>query len=342
MTRQKLKDLFDHLKDDKNFPNAIDKRKRGKDFETLLNELLKLEGLDPRTSYRPSGEEIDGSFYYGNRIFLLEAKWYSTAMPASSIYQFKGKVDGKLIGTIGIYISVSGFSSEAVDALTFGKSINIILFDKSDLETAISEENGFQKVLYQKIRKATEEGQAFFPINSVSITKNNSEKEVKTFENIEEENLVIIVEGQTDQNIISLLAERIFNESGVIKKIRIIVAGGKYSVSKMANAVRDFSEEKEPIILLADSDFDIEQTNQLLTNSLDFDDKIFTIIPDPQIETWFLNDIKNKEDLRKIYNDIKRGKISIEKLVSEIDIDKLRKNDEAFGKLYELLTENIA
>ncbi|WP_353096356.1 restriction endonuclease [Empedobacter brevis] len=342
MTRKQIKDLFDSLKEDKNFPNAVDKRKRGRDFEKLLNELLKLEELDPRTSFRPSGEEVDGSFLYGNRVFLLEAKWYSTAMPASSIYQFKGKVDGKLIGTIGVYISISGFSSEAVDALTFGKSINIILFDKSDLETAIIEDNGFQKVLYQKIRKATEEGQAFFPINSVSITNKNLETEVKTLENIEEENLIFVVEGQTDQHIISLLAERIFKKTGKIKKIRIIVAGGKYSVAKMANSIRDLSDNKDTIVLLADSDFDIEQTNQLLTSALDIEENIYTIIPDPQIETWFINNIRDREDLRKIYNDIKGGKLSIEKLVSEIDIDYLRKNDEAFAKFYEILTKHIA
>jgi hypothetical protein len=41
---------------------------------------------------------------------LLEAKWHRDEfeLPASTIYEFKGKVDGKLVGTVGIFISMSG------------------------------------------------------------------------------------------------------------------------------------------------------------------------------------------------------------------------------------------
>lgn len=34
---------------------------------------------------------------------LLEAKWTKNPMPASSLYQFKGKIDGKLAGTLGLF-----------------------------------------------------------------------------------------------------------------------------------------------------------------------------------------------------------------------------------------------
>jgi len=340
MTRDQLQQRFNFLKDDNNFPTTFDKRNRGRQFELLLNNLLKIEDLEPRTSYRPDGEEIDGSFIFGNKIYLLEAKWHSTAIPASSIYQFKGKVDGKLVGTIGIFISMSGFSSEAVDALTFGKSVNVILFDQSDLEISITEHNGLKKVLHQKIRIAAEEGHAFFPTKSISISTKNVEENVKTLEDIGHENLIIIVEGQTDSNIITAVAERVFRETGKTKNIRIIVAGGKYSVAKMANSVRDISQQNDTIILVADSDYDIEQTNLILTNTLEFRERFHTIIPDPHIETWFLNKTLLKDDLRKLQNELKKGRVSVEKLVSEINFQELRKTDEAFGKLYEILTEN--
>ncbi|WP_440800685.1 hypothetical protein [Pseudomonas syringae] len=78
-------------------------QKRGRDFELVLNKFLSDEDMEPRTNMRPTGEEIDGSFAMGDRFFLLEAKWHADPIPASSLYAFKGKVDGKLIGTIGAF-----------------------------------------------------------------------------------------------------------------------------------------------------------------------------------------------------------------------------------------------
>ena len=104
-------------------PNAFaaDKQRRGYKFEQFLMQMLKAEKLEPRLRVRPSGEEIDGSFHFGDRTYLLEAKWHGAPVSASSIYAFKGKVDGKLSGTIGVFVSMSGYSKDAVDALTLGK-----------------------------------------------------------------------------------------------------------------------------------------------------------------------------------------------------------------------------
>ena len=89
----------------------ISPQKRGRNFEKLLHKLLDAEGLRPKINLRPDGEEIDGSFEMDSRVYLLEAKWHKTPLPASSIYAFRGKIDGKLIGTVGVFISMSSFSA---------------------------------------------------------------------------------------------------------------------------------------------------------------------------------------------------------------------------------------
>ena len=53
----------------------------------------------------------------GGKTYLLEAKWRKQPIPASDLYAFKGKVDGKLVGTIGVFISMSDYSADAIDAL---------------------------------------------------------------------------------------------------------------------------------------------------------------------------------------------------------------------------------
>ncbi len=356
MTRQKLIGEFERLSNDNNFPEANDKRKRGRDFEKLINNLLELEGLEPRTGFRPKGEEIDGSFFFGHSVFLIEAKWHKSEMPASSIYQFKGKVDGKLIGTIGVYLSMSGFSSEAVDALTYGKSIDIILFDNEDFKTCIYEDNGFTQVLSRKLRMATEKGTVFYQVNSLTVssepTDNKSKvsiQETKTSNLIskrkttgrkQKEELLFIVEGVTDQYIIASFAERIFSNTNSRKEINILVAGGKYSIAKLANVVQGNYSDKTKIVLVADSDYNKEETLNLLSQNLD-NNKITTIIPDPEIEVW-LSDLKitNRKHLRNMIVHSKKGKEEqLNSMIERIDIESLRKNDSSFDKLYKVLTK---
>lgn len=349
MTRNQLKKEFQRLSDDSNFPRPVDKRQRGRDFEMLIYNLLDNEGLQPSTGFRPEGEEIDGSFILGHSVFLIEAKWHQSAMPASSIYQFKGKVDGKLVGTIGIYISISGFSSEAVDALTFGKSINIILFDNEDFATCINEVNGFTKVLLKKLRVATEKGTVFFQVKSitvssesiggkpkVTVTETNTTNFLKQNIRKEIEQLIFIVEGNTDQQIIKVFAERIFSKTGNKKELNIMVAGGKYSVAKLANTIQNNLLDNSKIVLVADSDNNKEETLNLLTQNLD-NKRIATIIPDPEIETW-LSDL-NITSRKEFRNLIVHKKANILELVDKIDIEKLINRDSSFKKFYKLLTE---
>lgn len=124
--------------------DAVAKRRRGYDFEKVLKGLLESEGLEPRSSYKSPGEQIDGSFYLDGGFLLLEAKWHADPIPASTLYQFKGKVDGKLVGTLGVFISMSGYSADAVDALIAGKSLNLILFTKEDMDAAIIQDDRIQ------------------------------------------------------------------------------------------------------------------------------------------------------------------------------------------------------
>jgi hypothetical protein len=103
------------------------KQRRGREFERVLYDMLAEADMDPRSSYRPAGEEIDGSFLHPGRTMLFEAKWTSDPVPASTLYQFRGKLEGKLTGTLGVFISIGGYSADAVDALVAGKSLNLVL-----------------------------------------------------------------------------------------------------------------------------------------------------------------------------------------------------------------------
>ena len=233
-------------------------QKRGKEFECIIYGLLEEEGLQPRTSYRPQGEEIDGSFSIDNRFFLLEAKWHKDQLPASAIYQFKGKVDGKLAGTVGVFLSMSGYSEDAVEAVRLGKTLNVILFGEEDFRACLCENGGFSKVLRAKLRHATETGEIYYPYESEATLSSP------------QNDIVFVVEGRTDQIVISYLASKVLEEQRLQRNIAFIVAMGKIGVANIANSVHLLRPVNARVVLVADSDGDVESTKNLLTSRLEY------------------------------------------------------------------------
>src|SRR5690554_447247 len=71
-------------------------QQRGYQLEKFLNELFLFFDLDPKNSFKITGEQIDGSFTFDNTDYLLEAKWQKKQIDAQDLYGFGGKIQGKL------------------------------------------------------------------------------------------------------------------------------------------------------------------------------------------------------------------------------------------------------
>ncbi len=207
MQQRELKESTNHLLAQfeglQTSPDQVDapwRRLRGRRLERLISECLQLNDLQPRTSFRPKGEEIDGSFIYGRRPYLLEAKWTDHPIPASDLYAFRGKVDGKLVGTVGVFISVSGYASNAVDALIAGKVLNIILFDKHDLSYCFGNTEGFCRAMEAKLRAAAEVGTPFLPLQALAIlaTRRQRERLGSSVQSAKSGRIAVVVEGTAE------------------------------------------------------------------------------------------------------------------------------------------------
>lgn len=137
---------------------AAKKRERGYAFEKIIYSLLVHSNLEPTTSFRPEGEEIDGSFFWNNLPFLLEAKWHEKEIEASKVYSFKGKVEGKFHLTSGVFISMSNYSTDCETAVRYGKSQDVIFFTKDDIEDMILHKVRFSDILKFKFQEASLSG----------------------------------------------------------------------------------------------------------------------------------------------------------------------------------------
>ncbi|UMY61656.1 restriction endonuclease [Pseudomonas sp. LS.1a] len=279
-----------------NAPGPL-KRKRGFDFERVLKRLLDADGLEPRSSYKAKGEQIDGSFYLDGTFILLEAKWHADPIPASTLYQFKGKVDGKLVGTLGVFISMSGYSEDAVDALTAGKSLNLILFNKEDIDAAIAGKQGFKTILKAKLRKAAEEGLVYYP-TAIELVESAGTEGVAVerlhFDRMTDRvigrpdsssaDLIIVCEGDSDREVLAHLAQRILEHSPSSKKIEVISALGKIGVPKIVNSLL-MSQPEVRVLAVVDSDNDIEGTKSMLDEIITYTNWAPVIIH-PRLGHW--------------------------------------------------------
>ena len=324
--------------------DAAEKRRRGYAFERLLNKLFSFDKLEPRSGYRPEGEQIDGSIYLDGRVYLIEAKWHADSLPASTLYQFKGKVDGKLTGTLGVFISMSGYARDAVDALTLGKDLNVILVDRNDMETAILRGSGFKNLLKLKLRKAAEEGVIYFPIQGELVSADatrtveiddlrydHATGSVLAMHQVEPAtaDLLIVCEGDTDRLVIAVLAERILAAAGSKRSIKILTAMGKMTIPRVTNALRNTYHSESKILIVTDGDNDPTGTETMLRNGLDFREWV-AVIPNPSIEVWLGLDI----DRLRISGARRRLEQS-QLAAASLDIDALKQRDVAFARFYE-------
>lgn len=152
-----LKDQFFALRREE------DRQKVGLILEKVLNRLFALHGLAPREPFRIVGEQIDGSFDLDHETYLVEAKWTKEPIPESSLLTFRGKIEGKSAYTRGVFISISGISKEAKEAIVRGKQPTFFVVDGYDLTMVLSDEVGLIELLRQKRRILAEEGEIVVP-----------------------------------------------------------------------------------------------------------------------------------------------------------------------------------
>ena len=122
------KPKFDLIKD-------LDPRQRGFGFEKLLNEIFDERDVLINSSYRTAenSQQIDGAIEINGKIFLLEAKWEkSETLAASKLYSFLGKINSKLEGTLGIFISYNTLSENFINSVREGLKQNCIIIHGGD------------------------------------------------------------------------------------------------------------------------------------------------------------------------------------------------------------------
>ena len=125
--------------------------------------------LAPRGAFRLTGEQIDRSFRLHSETYLVEAKWHGPQIGFADLMTFSGKVSGKAAWARGLFVSISGFSIDGLEAFSRGRQTNLICMCGLDLYEVLSQRASLTGVLEAKARRAAETNRAYVPVRELSL-----------------------------------------------------------------------------------------------------------------------------------------------------------------------------
>jgi restriction endonuclease Mrr len=134
-----------------------------------LTDLFAAYELAPRGAFRLTGEQIDGSFRLNAETYLVEAKWHGPQIGFADLMAFSGKVSGKAAWARGLFVSISGFTLDGLEAFARGRQTNLICMDGFDLYEVLSQRASLSAVFEAKARRAAETNRAYVPIRELSF-----------------------------------------------------------------------------------------------------------------------------------------------------------------------------
>ncbi len=167
MNNQGVQKKLEEIKDEfYQLMSSSNPQSRGFQLEKVIKELFNLFDLDPKASFRITGEQIDGAFTFDNVDYLFEGKWQKEPVGIQDLDSFSGKLTRKLDNTLGLFLSINGFSEDAVKAHSTGRRL-MILMDGSDMMAVLEGRIDLIQLLLRKRRHASQTGTIYLRIHEI-------------------------------------------------------------------------------------------------------------------------------------------------------------------------------
>jgi len=159
--RSKLQQILDAMH------SKIGTQEGGYAFEDWFDQLLIFCEIQHRKPYITGGRQIDGSLTYEGTTYLVELKFTKNQAESKEIDSLKSKVDKMADNTMGIMVSISGYSSVAISEAS-GRKTTLMLMDASHLYLFLCGAMGFGDIISRIRRHASQTGEAYLPANQFS------------------------------------------------------------------------------------------------------------------------------------------------------------------------------
>jgi Holliday junction resolvase-like predicted endonuclease len=140
---------------------------RGTELNRLIADGLDCYGIRANASARQGYGEIDVTFAVEGTRFVLEAKWEQDKTDTGKISKLKTRVEQRLTNTVGVFMSMAGYSPEAIRDVNIGRRLEVLLIDRSHLEAMISGVVPPTELFGLLIDKASYEGRPYYALEEL-------------------------------------------------------------------------------------------------------------------------------------------------------------------------------
>jgi hypothetical protein len=136
-------------------------------FQDWFYDLVDFTEIQSRRPYVTNGRQIDGSVTLDGTTYLIELKFTSNQAAAPDIDVFRSKIDSKADNTMGLFVSMAGYSSVAIGEAS-GKKTTLLLLDSSHIFLVLSGGMSFAEVIRRVRRHAAQTGESYLPVAAFS------------------------------------------------------------------------------------------------------------------------------------------------------------------------------
>ncbi|EIQ00011.1 hypothetical protein OpiT1DRAFT_04547 [Opitutaceae bacterium TAV1] len=134
----------------------------GYEFQDWFYDLVGLFEIEHRRPYVSTGRQIDGSITVEGTTYLTELKFTKEQAGATDVDTFLAKVNDKADNTMGIMVSMSGYSSTAIQQAS-GRKTPLILMDYSHIYQVLGGTWTLTEIIGRLRRHASQTGVSFLP-----------------------------------------------------------------------------------------------------------------------------------------------------------------------------------
>jgi len=163
-SQQTLQELNDRLTE---LSSKLGSQEAGYKFQDWFYDLLDFSEIPNRKPYVHNGRQIDGSLTISGTTYLVELKFTAEQAGAPDIDTFYKKVTSKADNTMGIMVSISGYSSVAREEAS-GNKTPLLLLDHGHIYLILGGMMGLADVIERIRRHASQTGEAYLSVSDFS------------------------------------------------------------------------------------------------------------------------------------------------------------------------------
>lgn len=132
-------------------------------FQDWFYDLLDFCEIENRRPYVTGGRQIDGSVTLDGTTYLVELKFTDSQAGAPDIDIFRSKVESKADNTMGLFVSMAGYSSVAISEAS-GKKSTMLLLDASHIFLVLTGGMNLAEAIRRVRRHASQTGESHLPV----------------------------------------------------------------------------------------------------------------------------------------------------------------------------------